>query len=148
MVSLNANDKYNALIFLKNEMNQIWKATNLRKRDDIGNWLILGSNKLFSDFGQSLGRPLAWLFGVHSVLYFVLIMTVDLPVKLTMDFDEMSLAAFWEGAGIYLNLLSPVHSDTIKGASIFGVTDFFMRLSAGFFLYYFLRSTRKFNFGT
>jgi hypothetical protein len=53
--------------------------------------------------------------------------------------------------GYFLNFLSPAHSSTIndfygKELSLFGTADFFMRISSAYFIFYFLRATRKFNF--
>src|SRR5438132_13165185 len=76
VLSTSQQNKIDALYFQKQELNSFWRIVKLElkedKWDNIGNAAILGSNKLFSDFGQNIWRPLWWLFGVHLVLFNIL----------------------------------------------------------------------------
>lgn len=146
-VCLNAHDRTNALGFHKHEMNHVWQLAKMNWKQNPDDFLILGSNKLLSDFGQSLCRPLIWGLGIHTILFWLLLQNFVLPVVITTERSEMSLDAFWEGMGMYLNLIFPIHDKTLRGVDIFGVVDFLMRLSSAFFIYYFIRATRKYNFG-
>jgi len=143
IVCLNSNDKVNSLAFYRHEMNHVWKGININWRENITDWLILGSNKVFSDFGQSLKRPILWLFSVHTLMFILLYNNYELPIKL--DWKNHSWPAFIEGVGLFLNLINPVHSSTVQGESIFGITDFLMRVFSSYFIYYFIKATRKFN---
>lgn len=120
---------------------------------DFGDWLILHTNAVFSDFGKSISRPVAYLLLFHLLFITLLLVNKGDELGLVIDFRHGTADAFWKGFSIYVNLLSPVHDSKIpmpfspeKEISIFGTIDFFMRLSAGYFIYYFLRATRKFNF--
>lgn len=156
---LNQNNKIDALNFLKHELKVYHKIVHLscwRKGGflrNFGNWLILSTNWIFSDFGLSWFLPLIWLFGVHSILFYCLLETHPL-MGLSFSLTDFECEATREGLGMYLNLLSPVHTTEIRNpwansteppVTIFGTIDFFMRLCNAYFIYYFLKATRKFN---
>ncbi len=148
------HNNIDALAFQQNEVKIFWKIINTEFRilkpstwHYFANWLILGTNRIFSNFGLSLGRPLLWLFFTHSIWFLFLLKHYDLGIKPVMwNFDK---EATLEGLGLYFNLLSPVHDTRIglppNQISIFGFIDFCMRLTSGYFIYYFIRATRKFN---
>jgi len=156
VLSLDQHNKIDALEFQKHELKIYWKIVNINtwhsfKLSNLGNWLILGTNHLFSDFGQSLSRPVLWLLAVHSFLIWRLLATHNLGVQLEIDPKFWDYNSTMTGIDLFLNLLSPVHDVKVKNDfmkaehSIFGTIDFFMRIASGYFLYYFIRATRKFN---
>lgn len=145
IVCLNAQDKVNAIAFQRHEMDQIWRIANLTWSENIGNWLILGSNKLFSNFGQSLSRPLLWLVAFHSIIFAFLWNSFDLANAVVSRCEVNGCNPKIESLSIFAATLNPAHDHIILGIDIFGFTDFLMRISASFFIYYFIRATRKFN---
>jgi uncharacterized protein YjbI with pentapeptide repeats len=138
-------NKIDSLAFKKHELKIYWKIVNSESRtlSNLGDWLILGSNKLFSDFGQSIFRPLLWLLSVNLLLFNRLLALYDLGIK--FDLHAPKWASFWRGLGLYLNLLNPVHNFELHGVSILGATDFTMRVLSSYFIYYFIRASRKFH---
>lgn len=156
VLSLAQHNKIDALAFQKHELKTYWKIVDRKTRSSFrlrgsGTWLILFTNWIFSDFGQSLRRPIGWLFLFHSLFLYRLTISHNLGVEFQWNPELWDTEATKVGTGIFLNLLSPVHSTEIVNqylhspVSIFGITDFFMRLSSGYFIYYFIRATRKFN---
>ncbi len=156
VLSLDQHNKIDALSFQMHELKIYWKIVDIKfwndfKWRDVGNWVVLGTNRLFSDFGQSFGRPLLWLLIVHSLLFYLLITTFNLGIRPEPNFSLWSSDAFIAGLGMYLNLISPVHSSEITNQltsdaiPIFGSIDFLMRFFNGLFIYYIIRASRKFN---
>ncbi|HEY5750385.1 MAG TPA: hypothetical protein VIU12_30180 [Chryseolinea sp.] len=123
-------------------------------------FLILHTNVIFSNFGESLKRPILWLLFLHTVLFWRLICSFpEFGIETTFtNLRNHNWAVFWDGFSLYINLLSPVHDADVPittvstvasqrpTVNIFGTIDFFMRLVTGYFIYYFIKATRKFNF--
>lgn len=140
-------NKIDALFFQKQELRiyfEIIKFEKWKSWSNFQDFLVLGSNKLFSDFGQNIWLPLKWWIPIHLILFTLLISNHELGVSMVSP-KEHEWEFFWDGVGIFLNLLSPVHSSEINKVSIFGITDFLMRLTSGYFLFYFISATRKFH---
>ncbi|MEO9967465.1 MAG: hypothetical protein ABJF11_16825 [Reichenbachiella sp.] len=106
-------------------------------------WLVLGTNKWFSNFGTNPLLSISYLLGFHFLLFLPLLILFNPNLGYSFclnPFDENCSIAF------SLNLLNPIHSlSDIDGNKVYSVVDFFMRLSSGYFIYYFLRGTRKFG---
>lgn len=124
------------------------------KWENFGNWLILHTNSVFSGFGESLSKPIFWLIAFHSLLFLALIKQFP-EIGIKADFANLQnhdWKVFWEGFDIWINLISPVHSSKIPNLDkstevpIFSTTDFAIRACSGYFIFYFLKATRKFNF--
>lgn len=156
VLSLTQHNKIDAISFQKHELKIYWEIVNMKTFRSIrlpgfGNWLILFTNWLFSDFGQSIRRPIVWLLIFHSLFIYRILVSFDLGIIPQIDPALWDADAIRTGWGLYLNLLSPLHSSEInnrfinESRSIFGASDFFMRLSSGYFIYYFIRATRKYN---
>jgi uncharacterized protein YjbI with pentapeptide repeats len=152
VLSLDQHNKIDAVAFQKHEIKVYWKIVNLSRQKQLGNWFILFTNRVFSDFGQSIWLPLAWLLGVHSVLIYLLLHSFPLAVELELNPMGWDFKATEVGFAMFVNLLSPVHDSDLQNdlmaapISIFGTIDFIIRVSSGYFLYYFIRATRKFNY--
>jgi len=163
VLSLDQHNKIDALNFQKHELKIYWRTVRLKAWNDLkhfkllslvqnlGTWAILGTSYVFSNFGQSIARPLIWLLILHSVWFLILLSKYNLGLEFTTNPSEWESNAFWAGVDMFVNLLSPVHSDEIKNSlmtetiSIYGKYDFLMRLTAGYFIYYFIKASRKFN---
>lgn len=151
VLSLNQHNKIDGLYFQKQELKIFWLITNLKTRyesffTNIGNWFILGTNKLFSDFGQNIWRPLMAL-GIVHLFWFVILLwnSYDIYPCFSGCDGELTKSAF----NAYFVTLLPTHGLdlTIGGASknIGGWIDFFMRICAGYFIFYFVYSSRKYH---
>jgi uncharacterized protein YjbI with pentapeptide repeats len=152
VVSDQQNNAIEGREFKKQEIRVYWKIVHTETWGNgfkkwwrhFGDWLILGSDKLFSDFGQSIGRPLFALLFVDLLLFNRLVWLYDVGV--TPSWSHASWKGFWNGLGLYLNFLNPIHAFQFNGVSVMGVTDFLMRILSAYFIFHFLRATRKFNF--
>lgn len=158
VVSLSSENKIDAKQFLKQEVRIYYKAlTQSLKANfslgEFGDWLVLWTNSTFSDFGESWLRPLLFLFGFHCLFFLYLMYDPAVSIGVELGLKGASWDAFKRGLGLYLNLLSPIHDTEVSNVynakvktSIFGTLDFCMRLSSAYFIYYFVKATRKFNF--
>jgi hypothetical protein len=146
-VCLASEDKYNALAFQKNEMTYLWKLTNVDWKMNFSNWLILGSYKLFSDFGDSLLRPLAWLMAVHTILLTILFST-NPSIGIT-PLSDITLNGTTEAVSIYLKTIFPIHEYSAYKSDKLNLTgvavDVTMRIASAYFIYYFIKASRKLN---
>lgn len=124
-----------ALGFYKNEMRLFWKEIRITGGISFWDRILVFLNRWVSDFGQSWALPLLWLFLFHTLIYFSII-----GFNFTMNFE-----AFRDGAGQYFELLNPVHKTPgyIKGFNV-GL-ELLLRILDGFFIYHFIRATRKFG---
>ncbi len=158
VISLNAHNKIDAKRFLKNELRIYLKQLSfLTFRTSVGDfftnivdWVILFSNRIFSNFGESVGLPFLWLIGIHSLFMIYAFLPEFGLVFDPLNYDPDSTT---KGFEVFLTLLSPLHSIEIKfewldkSVNLIGKGDFFMRIASSYFIFYFIRATRKFNFG-
>lgn len=133
--SSSSHNHIEALSFYKNEMRLYWQGIRINGGVSIWDRILVFLNRWVSDFGQSWALPLLWLFVFHTLIYFCII-----GFNFTKDYE-----AFRVGAGQYFELLNPVHKtpDYIKGFNI-GL-ELLLRVLDGFFIYHFVRATRKFG---
>lgn len=144
-------NRIESLAFKKHELKIYWQIVNIETWNGgcqkwwqhIGDWLVLFTNWIFSDFGLSIGRPLFWLLIVDFALFNRLLYLYDLGIK--FDWENRTSEAFWIGFGLFANFLNPVHGFEINGNSVLGFTDFTMRVLSSYFIYYFIKASRKFN---
>lgn len=138
IASQNNHNQIDALAFYRNEMRLYWKEIRLVGGEKWYNTVLIFLNRIISDFGQNWVSPLLFLFGVHFIL-FMCIYKWQFSCNLT-DVEY--------GVGQYFRLLNPVRvtPDYINsGMGIF--TDFWMRVLNGFFIYHFLKASRKYGKG-
>ncbi|GAA5037091.1 hypothetical protein GCM10011506_33100 [Marivirga lumbricoides] len=143
LLSEKSGDKLSSLKFYNHEMKTNLKVSLLDKNLDCWDILLLRTNKWFSDFGLSYVRPVIWLFSVHILIFtlFILIGYNDLvfvwPWK---NFDGIGISF-----GQYFYLLNPLHKLPTEGNGWILVLDFFSRIINSYFIYYFIKATRKFS---
>lgn len=124
-----------ALTFYRNEMRLYWKEIRIQGGVSPQDRFLVFLNRIISDFGQSWGLPLVWLFGVHFILF----------MSIFEWHFSFEMADFKRGLGEYFQLLNPVHKTPEYINSGMGLfTEFWMRVLGGFFIYHFIRATRKF----
>jgi len=157
VLSTNSHNKIDAGIFLRHELDAYFKYIRYVTFKDgfsvanLGNFLILGSNKLFSDFGNNIWIPLGWLFFFHFLFVLPYLPDFNLAINL-FNWDGLSTL---HGFDLYMTLLSPIHSSEIyfgwmkgkESITIAGLTDSFMRIFSSYFIFYFIKATRKYHFG-
>ncbi|MEQ9656563.1 hypothetical protein, partial [Fulvivirga sp.] len=137
-------DNVSALGFFRNEMNIYWEIVKLKRAEGfIEDYIIVGTNKLFSDFGRSLIRPAIWLVSVHIVLINFLFYyhpEINISASLNPDWKATFL-----GFRYFFYLINPIHSPDVGGINLMGFIDFLMRFSSGLFIYYIIRASRKYG---
>lgn len=169
---LNEHNYFDAMLFATNELRieekikylKTWKTSLNSTLYNFGDWLVLASNKWFSNFGLSWIRPLVWwMFLFHLIPLCIIINNTELGISTPFDFSNFTWIgidsnATAEGLKLYLKLLFPFHdseqSTIINGQRHIinlwdvglGIPDFFIRIFAPYFIFLFIRGTRKFNF--
>jgi hypothetical protein len=104
--------------------------------------LIIDFSYRFSEFGQSLKRPVLGLFLVHWFFFLLVIATGFYPhLSLMGRFTEAGLS---EAVFYYFKLINPLRSfdENIKGYLI--ILDLSMRIWSSAMLYNIIRATRRF----
>lgn len=150
---LKNGNKIEALEFQKHELRVHYEFLKQKKftrpiSKNLGNFLIVGTNKWSSDFGQNIWKPLILLFIFHLIFFnFLLWHTPDLGVKIGGSFDSDLIS---KGFRLYFQTLLPVRGTEIKlgstqSISIAGFWDFLTRISSGYFIYYFVSASRKYH---
>ena len=123
--------KYHAL-----EMNEY-----LKLETDVFDWMILKLSSITSDFGQSLARPIVFhILIIHTIL-FALYFGFDNPNGYYYSIENGSWEIFGQGFSTFCFLISPFRDLSLQNG---GLVDLLFRINAGFFIYNFLRATRKF----
>lgn len=142
---LETNNHIYADIFRKSELEYYYRLLleKVKKRNFSMNqfidFLILGTNKWFSGFGRNPLRALSFLFGFHLIWFSLLIAYEVIPYRFCGSFNGDC------GLGLFLSLLNPVHKlPEASGKTIYSTIDFCMRVSSAYFIYYFLKASRKF----
>ncbi len=161
---LNDRNNFDALIFYRNEMEAHWayirhpKANGLHRSlalswfynlerglQDWQNKMLMWLGYHVSDHGQSLLRPLFWLFFFHFILFFILVLCGY--NEFSYSWSDASWVGFRYHVGHFFMLLNPAHSVPTEAKNftdgMLGI-DFLMRLSSAFFIYHIIRASRKF----
>lgn len=134
--SIANHNQIEALDFYRNEMRLYWKEIRVNGGVKLQDRILVFLNRFVSDFGQNWILPVFWLF----IFHFIFIMCL-----FQWKFS-LSLIDFENGLGQFFNLLNPVHKtpDYIN-TGLGYLTEFFMRVLSGFFIFHFVKATRKFG---
>jgi hypothetical protein len=159
-ISLDGTNKVEAKKFLKNEMRVYHQQINLQRNamplksflayiSLLADSAMLGINKVFTDYGESIIRPVGGLI-FFGFLFFCFWMQ-PLGIQFEFNIDLIDWIITKQAYGYFFNFLSPVHSYDVTNVNnctvkLFGISDFLMRLISGFLIYHIIRATRKFNF--
>jgi hypothetical protein len=151
-------NRIESLEFQKHELRVHYEVTKLSMIEsiinsrrvwfNIGNFLILRTHKHVSDFSQNVWKPLLLIFFFHFLFYNLLIYSHDLGYFWTSTPD---LSSSVDAVGNYFTTLLPTHRAelrhhvTNKTVDISGTTDFFMRVTTGYFLFYFITASIKYH---
>lgn len=138
VASQNNQNQIEALTFYRNEMRLYWKEIRLVGGEKWYNTVLIFLNRIISDFGQNWFYPLLFLFGIQFILFFSIF-------NWSFSFNLKDIEY---GLGQYFRLLNPVRTTPDYINTGFGVfTDFWMRVLNGFFIYHFLKASRKYGKG-
>jgi len=158
VISINSYNKVVARKFQRNELRMFHKKIKLQqiKKDKSssafernGDLLILWLNKVVSNYGESLWRPIIILM-IFGQIFFWIVMG-KLGVAIQFNINKIDTDVTCQAVGYYFNFLNPVHSDTVqdivgRDIQLFSFWDFLIRLFSGYLIYHIIRATRKFSF--
>jgi hypothetical protein len=144
IISVEAHNKIDASRFLQQEVRMYyrfvhyltWRVSLKDWWNYVADWLVLFTNKVFSNFGESWFRPLCWLLIFHFLFVWSFLDQYGMEINIRGE-------ANWDGVRLFLKTLSPIHSFDMK---IGDIKDFFMRISSSYFIFYIIKGTRKFHF--
>lgn len=146
---LKNGNKIEALEFQRGELDVHLKILHQKQFTfrNFGNYLIVATNKWFSDFGQNIWKPVFFLFGFHLLIFnIILFLNQELQIRAEWPIDwNMTL----KGISLYFQTLLPTHSTEIRvgndSVSIAGFWDFAARIFSGYFIFYFISASRKYH---
>ncbi|WMN06762.1 hypothetical protein QYS48_33630 [Marivirga arenosa] len=107
----------------------------------LGDRLILWTHKVLGGYGVNVWVPFFWLFSAH-LLWFCL---SEFSPSIMNSADDFSWTNTKLAIVSYFYFLNPVHPFFYQGERIMSGWDILMRLSSGYFIFYFLKASRKFH---
>jgi len=136
VASIANHNLIDTLVFYQNEMNLYWKLIRIEGGVSWYDHLLIFLNRIVSNFGQNWFSPLMWLFIFHFIFYSSL---------LSWNYFGNN----WSGSdefGQFWVLLNPIHKTPCYIDSGMGhFTEFIMRVMGGYFIYHFIKASRKFG---
>lgn len=151
-----SGNKIEALEFHKLEMEthyevvkkELFSKSHTNLLNKIGNFLIVGTHKWFSGYSQNIFRPFFLLFLVHLLLFNILLYRVNLGITWSWNFDQN---ATMYALNKFCSTILPTHGFTLshfltkEDTPIGGWVDLLMRVSSGYFIFYFITASRKYH---
>lgn len=143
-------DKINESLFYSFEMNTYyslipWKAVRFKPwKESFWEKLIILGSKYLSNYGMSFFVPLVCLVLVNHGILMILIECYHYKGLSLAGFSLGEKEANMIAIGEFFKLINPVHKmdENLKGWAVFW--DLFSRISASYFLYNLIRSSRRF----
>lgn len=105
--------------------------------------IIIKLSYWFSDFGQSIGRPIFSLALGHLILLLILI-SCDEFKSLSINFSEFNSAGFTTATYYYFYFINPLHKSDDYFKSVNIVIDILMRIWSSYMIYNIVRASRRF----
>lgn len=115
-----------------------WKAKNL------GNKLVIHFSKTFSDFGQSMSKPLIWLFLVPYLFYVAMIYFYSYKGFYIAPLKDSTWKAVIDAFAELLRLLNPLHKNEPELSGGLLIIDIVIRVWCSYMIYNVIRATRRF----
>jgi hypothetical protein len=135
-VSKKNNNNIDALGFYANEMKVYYPYARKKKSENKFDRFLLWVNKVVSNFGQSYLRPLLLLFLINLIAYICYIVFKGTWSWSVNDFER--------GLGKFVEMLNPIRKP-YAGNGFLMFFDFCSRALNGFFIYHFVKASRKFG---
>jgi hypothetical protein len=150
---LKNGNKIEALEFQRREMEIYLKILSQKRFHswrNLGNYLIVKTNKWFSDFGQNIWKPLIFLLLSHLIFANLIFHDFQLGFNPTFVLNELDYSSTFKAINLYFQTLLPIHGTAVKDMfgkeiSIGGLWDFLDRILASYFIFYFVSATRKYH---
>jgi uncharacterized protein YjbI with pentapeptide repeats len=141
-ISLNDSNNIQALHFYRNEMDSYWKRVKLDKSEKWWNRWLIAINKYSSNFGQSYWIPFIWIIVGHFLMCIVI---WNFESDKWCGPNTFCTSNFSDGFANYLNWLIPFYKQPENWTSSSIIVGAIMRVYNGFFIYHFIKATRKFG---
>lgn len=141
-VSIFDSNNIQALHFYRNEMSSYWQRVQLDKTETWSNRLLILINKYSSNFGQSYWIPFWWIIIGH--LFFCCLIW-NFESSICCISESLCHSDFQNGLAEYLNWLIPFYKQPENWKSKSIIVGALMRVYNGFFIYHFIKATRKFG---
>lgn len=106
--------------------------SQLSKRNKLGTWLILSLSHFTSSYGQSIWRPIFWLFCGHYLLF-----------MWALGEEAFGKCTFQEIIYSFFYLMNPIHQYIFKNDWTI-LIDACMRIWSSYMIYNFIRASRRF----
>jgi hypothetical protein len=97
----------------------------------------------FSDFGQSIWRPLLWLFTGHFILFIFLLASGNFGQGLWLSIHP-TWQGFQTGVEKFFKLINPLRRDENAFSGFSVLTDLLMRIWSSYMIYNIVRAARRF----
>lgn len=140
--SISESDHIRALKFYRNEMDSYWNRIKIDKTESRANRLLIRINKISSNFGQSYWLPLRWILLGQLIICLII---WNLEASNWCGPGTFCSSNFGSGLAEYLTWLVPIYKTPehwTDGSKAIGVL---MRVYNGYFIYHFIKATRKFG---
>lgn len=115
----------------------------LVRSEDENTRLIINFSHWFSDFGQSISKPLLWLLAIHWILFMLLVIG-DHFTDLKISTDGPTFDGFVYGVEYYFKLINPLRRDEEEFHGFATIMDIIMRIWSSYMIYNFVRASRRF----
>lgn len=151
-------NKIEALQFQKRELLIHYSIVKDRLKDEkgakkywfnLGEFLILWTHKFASDFGQDIWRPIWIPILIHLALFNLMIWTNgNLGYHHSLNWYDWDLHSNIQAFKDYCYTALPTHGFALPKnppVPIYGFIDVLMRISSGYFIFYFITASRKFH---
>ncbi len=150
---LKNGNKIEALEFQRREMEMYLKILSQKRFHswrNLGNYLIVATNKWFSDFGQNIWKPVIFLLLSHLIFANLIFHDFQIGFTPTYLLNDLDYSTTLKGINLYFQTLLPIHGTSVKDMfgkeiSIGGLWDFLDRIFASYFIFYFVSATRKYH---
>lgn len=139
--AISDSNNINALHFYRNEMASYWERVKIDKSETKWNRFLIRVDKIVSDFGQSYTRPLSILL-VFTLSCFIGIWCFEYFFHGNSGDWDSTLG---NGVVEYLRGLNPISKVPDYWHFAAKIIAYLMKVLNGFFIYHFIKATRKFG---
>lgn len=134
-------DSVNEQKFHSLELSSYLETISFKK--DRETWVIVYFSKIFSDFGQSLWRPIKGLALGHYILFLALI-GFGFYNNLNISFTHATYDSFKYAFGEFFRLMNPLRKPDDNFIGYYVLIDLLMRIWSSYMIYNIIRATRRF----
>lgn len=116
-------------------------------KNEFWDYCIIWTYKIFGGYGLKLWNVIFWSIIFHTLL-FLLFYSFNTEIFSFKPFwvaGKLSFEQTLKAFSTYVYFANPVHSFKYEGNDIYSLWDTLIRISSAFFIFYFLKISRKFT---